>query len=62
VAAREPAQRQQAAAQAAVTVHGFQRVLRAGRIEAASRPEQRTEQQLVGAKQKFNDRFLMFFV
>src|SRR5580692_4054597 len=49
VAAQQSAQRQDTAVQCAVRAQCLERVLRAGRIEAATRSEQRTQRQLVGA-------------
>ena len=51
MAAREPSQRQPQAPQQAVRVECFERVLRAGGIEAAARPEQRADAPLVQTNQ-----------
>src|ERR1700691_3975976 len=52
MAARQAAQRQQTPPERAVPPHGLQRVLRAGGIEAAARPEYRAHQQLIGTDQQ----------
>ncbi len=49
--AQQTARAQVNATQHAVALHGLEHVLRAGRIEATARPEQRTQGELVGAYQ-----------